>query len=387
MARARLVRAATAAAGTALALALTTAVPAVADDAVTGNVHPTGGPEGVKVKIDGKGELFTRLIPLTLDDKGKTKLHTYCVEIDTRVSETHTAMREVGWDKYPVAESPFHKNRGKINWVLQNSYPTVKLDALAKKAGLADGALAENEAIGATQAAVWSFSDNGKINEADPTPKNKDSKDDVLAVYKYLTTNAKELSEPTPALELKPKSLTGTAGKKIGPFKLATTAEKLELTAKLPEGVKLVDAKGKELKGEGLKNEAEIYVDVPAGTAAGDITIELKGQGSLHLGRLFIGKKYHENPTQSLIVAKSETSELSAKATAKWAAAGGPSTTPSVPVKIPAGDGEQIAAAANQGPGALPFALGGGAVLLLGAGAVVLVRRRNLAPVKDDSQS
>ena len=275
MARAQLVRAATAAAGTALALALTAAVPAIAEDAVTGNVDPHGGQKGLQVGIAGKGKLSTRLIPLHLDDKKKTTLHTYCVEIDTRVSETHTAMREVGWDKYPVASSPFHKNRGKINWVLQNSFPTAKLDALAKKAGLAADALTEQEAIAATQAVVWSFSDNGKLDEANPIPEAPESKDDVIAVYKYLTANAKELAEPTPALEIKPKALTGTAGKKIGPFKLATTAEKLELTAKLPEGVKLVDAKGKELKGEGLKNEAEIYVDVPATTPAGDITIDL----------------------------------------------------------------------------------------------------------------
>ncbi|MFI7675032.1 Cys-Gln thioester bond-forming surface protein [Actinophytocola sp. NPDC049390] len=336
--RLKLARAGAAVVGASVALMMSSALPAGADPA-KGDVDTNNYVDGYDVNVGkgGRADLDTSLIGFRLTDG--TKLRMYCVEIDTSIDAEHS-MVEQPWDKYPNPDSPFNKNRDKINWVLHNGYPVVGADELTEiltEQGktLNDG-IDEKEAITATQAAVWHYSDDTKLNRSNPLPDGPGgAKDDVVVLYDYLTGDANigKGDQPTPALAIAPAEKSGEAGTRIGPFTVNTTGEIDELTANLPEGVKITDVDGVELTADKIKNNAQLYLDVPEGTEAGEASFELTANASVDTGRLFVGEKYSEkNKTQSLIVATAEKSELSAKAKGTWTAA---TTPPSSTTEAP----------------------------------------------------
>jgi len=309
--------------GASVILMMGAAVPAGADPA-TGTVDDNGYTNGYHVNVGKKHEdMSASLIGFTLADG--SKLQMYCVEINTNIDKKH-GMAEKPWDQYPNAESPFHANRDKINWVLHNGYPVLSVDALTKtltdQGVVLKNGIDKKEAISATQAAVWHYSDNTNLDKANPLPSGPESaKADVVALYDYLTGagNVGIGDQPTPALAVAPTELSGEAGKRVGPFTVSTTGEIKELTTKLPEGVKVTDVDGVELTADKIKNGAQLYLDVPANAAAGSGTFELKASASVDTGRLFVGENYSaKHKTQSLIVATAERSEIVASAGGKW---------------------------------------------------------------------
>jgi TQXA domain-containing protein len=335
--RLKLARAGAAVAGASVALMMTAAMPAGADP-VTGKVDPDGYKNGYHVNLgDGYEDMSTSLISFELADG--TKLQMYCVEIDTRIDKSHN-MVEKPWDSYPNPDSPFHDNRAKINWVLHKGFPVVDTVALTKVltdqgTELSNG-IDEKEAIAATQAAVWHFSDGKDLDEANPFPTskgNKDAKTDVVALYKYLTgtDNVGIGDQPTPALAISPTDLSGNAGGRIGPFTVTTTGEIDKLTTKLPEGVKITDANGVELTAEQIKDGTQLFLDVPAASKEDAGTFELTATAGVDTGRLFVGENYAEKKTQSLIVAKAEKSEIVASAGGRWLEAVPPTTSTTTP--------------------------------------------------------
>lgn len=336
--RLKLARAGAAVAGASVALMMSGAIPAGADP-VKGDVDQNNYVNGYVVNVGkgGRANLDTSLIGFRLTDG--TKLRMYCVEIDTNIDAKHS-MVEQPWDKYPNPASPFNRNREKINWVLHNGYPVVGADELTEiltgQGKTLDDGIDATEAITATQAAVWHYSDDTKLNRSNPLPKGPDeSEADVLALYDYLTgkANVGNGDQPTPALAIAPAEKSGEAGTRIGPFTVNTTGEIDELTANLPEGVTITDVDGVELTAEKIKNNAQLYLDVPEGTEAGEASFELTAKASVDTGRLFVGENYsNKHKTQSLIVATAEKSELVAKAKGSWTAA---TTPPSSTTQAP----------------------------------------------------
>jgi TQXA domain-containing protein/LPXTG-motif cell wall-anchored protein len=335
--RLKLARAGAAVAGASVALMMTAAFPAGADP-VSGKVDPGGSTGGYNVNV-GKGheDEITSLIGLELADG--TKLQMYCVEINTRIDGEH-GMVEQPWASYPNADSPFNTNRDKINWVLHNGFPVKSAEAISKVltdqgTKLTNG-IDTKEAITATQAAVWHFSDNTNLDEKHPFPKSKgprDSKADVVALYKYLTgaANVGIGDQPTPALEVSPTDASGTAGQKVGPFTVTTTGDIEKLTTELPAGVKIVDANGVELTADTIENGTQLFLDVPAETAEGAGKFELTATAGVDTGRLFVGENYATKPTQSLIVATSEATEIVASAGGKWTVTTPPTSETTTP--------------------------------------------------------
>jgi TQXA domain-containing protein/LPXTG-motif cell wall-anchored protein len=329
--RFKLARAGAAVAGASIAVMLSAAIPAGAEP-VKGSVDPNGYTNGLHVNVGANyDDMSTSLISIKLEDG--TRLQMYCVQIDQRIDTKH-GMTEVPWDSYPIKGSPFHTNRANINWILHNGFPVVGTDALGKKlteqgAKLTNG-LSDKEAIAATQAAVWHYSDGRNLNEGNPLPKGpQDAKADVVALYKYLTgkDNVGIGDQPTAALAISPTDASGTAGERIGPFTVSTTGQIDKLTTKLPEGVKITDANGTELSAADIKDGTKLFLDVPKDTAEGNGTFELTATAGVDTGRLFVSENYAQKPTQSLIVAKAEKSEIVAQAGGKWTKMVPPTTT------------------------------------------------------------
>lgn len=311
---------------TGAAAALVVAAAPAGAEAASGTVDRGADVAGFTVDVgdDELAELGTSLIGFELSDG--TVLGMYCVEIRTEINE-ESELVEQPWDAFPAEDTPFNENQEKINWVLHNGFPVVEPDALTEvlaEAGVdANDGIDETEAITATQAAVWHFSDGVDLNREDPLPGD-DSDDaaaqDVLALYDFLTgdENTGVEEKPAAALEISPDDLAGLAGEKIGPFTVKTNGQIAELATELPESVRITDADGNELAAEQVKNGTELFVDVPAGTVDGAASFEVAAMAEVNTGRLFVAENYDEQPSQALIVAKADQTQLVASANASW---------------------------------------------------------------------
>ena len=317
-----------------VAAVLVTAAPAAADP-VSGTVLDDGTP-GLNVNVgdDWLADLPTGLLGFRLSDG--TTLGVYCVEIRTTI-DYEQPMVEKDWADYPAADSPFTANQARINWILHNGFPVVGTEELASRLGAPlTGGLSTEEAIAGTQAAIWHLSDATDLNRENPVPGQAASGRDVLALYDFLTgpDNVGIGAQPAASLGFEPDELSGAAGERIGPFTVRTNGSVEKVTADLPAGVTLVDERGAAPAAAAVKDGTRLFIDVPAGTADGTASVELTATARVETGRLFVGRDYGRgNATQSLIVAESETSQVTATARGAW-----PGTTTGGTAENPADD-------------------------------------------------
>ncbi|GDY33423.1 thioester domain-containing protein [Gandjariella thermophila] len=372
---------------------LATALPASAE--THAHVDERGDVRGLMVNVvraDHRSETVpTTLIGLQVDGGDKT-IQTYCVELSVS-TKNGADMAEVPWNKYPDEHSPFFTNASKVNWILQNSYPAVQPTDLAGKVAALNGKnVTKEEAIAATQAAIWHYSDGADLDADKPVDRAPaDVQGVVKALYTYLTgpANTGIKDEAKPSLDVSPKELSGKTGDKIGPFTIQTTAQAVQLTKSLPAGAELVDRDGNAVKD--VQNGSQVFVKVPADARPAQGGFTVSATARLEKGRLFVGDGVK---TQSLIVAAPVEVSVKASATAKWVAAPAtvptstsatPTTTTTVPATptttttpaaVVAGNTNKLA---NTGASVLGPVIAGVVLLGAGVGALLLQRRRKRA--------
>ncbi|WP_405853632.1 Cys-Gln thioester bond-forming surface protein [Streptomyces sp. NBC_00090] len=323
---------------------IATAGPALADD-------PAPGTGGVTAKLGGmtsdagaveitekngdkwpvQGGLFK------MEVGGGGTLFTYCIDLRTPAKHDFD-YKEVGW-----GESSLHNNEnaGKILWILENAYPKFSAEDLGGKVGVD---LSKKEAAAGTQAAIWTLSD-----DVTATPKDEDAK----KLTDYLLEKAVKLEEPKASLTLSPSSVAGKAGERLGPITVSTNSEiaKVAAAAGAPAGVQVVDKDGKPVTE--AKNGDEVFFDVPAGTADGSAELTAEATTKVPLGRAFVSI---DGPSQTLILAGSSDSTVTAKASATWAKTG---AVPAVTVAKDCAKGGLEIIASNKGDEAWTFDLKG----------------------------
>ncbi|MEU6987537.1 Cys-Gln thioester bond-forming surface protein [Streptomyces sp. NPDC046324] len=340
--------AATVVTGLVAAGAIAVAGPALAEDGAdgTGGATATLGKLTVfdTVKIKGQGKVSAGLFEMQVTPGGV--LQTYCIDLYTG-AKTGQEYKEVGWDQSSLHNN---KNAGKIRWILQNSYPQVdKLDELAKKVGAAN--LTKETAAAATQAAIWHFSDN-----VDAEPVNKDAQ----KLTEYLEKEAVNLEEPKASLSVSPASVAGKSGERLGPITVDTNAASaaVSLAPGAPAGVKLVDKDGKVVTN--VAKGGQVFFDVPAGTADGAAELKVQADTTVPIGRAFVSTKVK---SQTLILAGTSTSSVTAKATATWAKKG---AIPAVTVEKNCAKGGLDVTASNEGDEDFTFEVKGQKVTIAG---------------------
>lgn len=380
---------------------------AVITNAVISPENSERGDEVVLDYPDGETQrLGTELIGLRTDDGAALK--TYCVEISTLV-RGDAEMEEREWDEHPNSDTLFHQNRANILWILQNSYPVTTEADLAEAAGIT-GRFDARAAIAATQAAIWHYSDGVEL--ADRANPN------LAKAYEYLTGEGNVGIEdpPTPALSVTPQSLEGVAGEAIGPFVVSSSADAVDLAAELPEDVTLsVDGSPADAEEPVVTDGSELMFDVAEDAEAGAVEFGLSADAELNVGRLFVGEDYENRPTQSLILASSLPTHLEVMAELTWETAPvqeTPTPTPTpeetpeetpTPTPTPEETPEETPEATpspapddSETPTPAPeetdtpgdelpdtgvslSGVAGAALLLMGAGAFVVTRRRAIA--------
>jgi TQXA domain-containing protein/LPXTG-motif cell wall-anchored protein len=241
-------------------------------------------------------------------------IRTYCVDIYAQAPKGEP-FHQVTW---AASGKP---NLPQIRWALQHGYPVTTLAALTTAAG-ATG-LTEAQAIGATQAAIWHYSNNFTLSQAPAANAAP-----VRAVYNYLTGAANTGSaEPvSPTLGLTVAGSPGTAGTPIGPLTVHSTGgpATLALTG-APAGTRLVDSAGQDITGP-VADGGQAFVLVPAGTATGNLTVTAS-VGSVDLPGHVWESVNNPNDFQHMMLIDGASTTLNAAGPVTWSAQI-PTTTP-----------------------------------------------------------
>lgn len=254
---------------------------------------------------------------------GKT-IQTYCVDIGHSVKlKDHVKYQESNWASSSLGAPGKAEATGKIRWILEHSYPKLSLDAVKAAAGV-KGDFTEQDAAAGTQAAIWRFSDN----KTAATPLDKEARQ--LTEYLAGSGNTGLPVEPAPSLDLDPASVNGKSGDKLGPFTLNSSAEQVRLTVSGDSSggkVGLLDKDGNavtDLKGP-IAKDTKLFLDVPAGTAAGSATVKASAKTTVPTGRVFLSVGYTpEKHSQTMILAGSEQLTVDKTVKATWTQAAGP---------------------------------------------------------------
>jgi TQXA domain-containing protein/LPXTG-motif cell wall-anchored protein len=261
-------------------------------------------------KSDGETDRYVGgLFNLTADDGGT--LQTYCIDFTTRTQDG-AQYKETDWDSSTLHDNP---DAGKINWILQNSFPTVDAATLAEQVGV--DSLTDEQAAAGTQAAIWELSDGV---EAVPVNEN------AATLTDWLTENAGTVEEPQASLSLTPAQVSGQPGEQLGPVTVDTAGESAVVTldpAAAEQGVTLVTADGTEVtEATPVADGTELFFEVPADAEDGTATLTATVTSQVPVGRAFTGI---DTVTQTMILAGSSASSVTAAASASWVAPGQPS--------------------------------------------------------------
>lgn len=240
---------------------------------------------------------------VALQDGGQ-QLAVYCIDLHHE-TQAGVQYQETGWDRSTLSQNP---DRGRIQWILQHSYPVVSPATLAGDIG--GSGLTEDQAAAATQAAIWHFSDH-----VDAQPQDQAA----ARLTAWLEQNAQDSAEPAPSLALSPASVAGRSGK-LGPVTVGTSAASVDVAlsgASGASGAQLVDGAGKPVTT--AVNGEKLYVDVPKGAAAGSAEIDATTTTALPVGRAF---KAVDGSSQTMILAGTAPVSVKAVAQAQWAPQG-----------------------------------------------------------------
>ncbi|MCX5412540.1 LAETG motif-containing sortase-dependent surface protein [Streptomyces sp. NBC_00059] len=294
----------------------------------------TGGENGEEARTQ---ELPAGLFELDVDGGGQLK--TYCIDIHNPTQDRAKYL-ETPWAQTSLGANG---DAGKIRWILQNSYPQVDdLAALAGEAGT--GQLTAKTAAAGTQVAIWRFSDQADVEAKDPHAEK---------LADWLEKNAKSLAEPKASVALEPAAVSGKAGERVGPVTVRTDAGQVSVTPPADAaagGVKVTDKDGKPVTeavdGTGL------YFDIPEDAADGSAALTVQATTSVPVGRVFAGL----TKSQTMILAGSSESTVTATATATWAEKG---AVPALTAQKNCAKGGVDITASNKGDEAFTFELAG----------------------------
>jgi LPXTG-motif cell wall-anchored protein len=180
----------------------------------------------------------------------------------------------------------------------------------------------------------------------------------------WLTESAEAVEEPHASLELTPTQVSGSLASTgtdsatiIGPVTVNTSADAVTVApdaAAAEQGVSLVDANGEYVtEDQAVTDGTELYFSVPAGTPDGSASLTATATSEVPVGRAFTGI---DTRTQTMILAGSSDSTVSANAAVSWTSEG---AAPAVHARENCAEGGVDVTATNEGEQPFTFQLGG----------------------------
>ena len=233
---------------------------------------------GANVRLTGSTSNFsTRLYNLT-GQGSATSTSGYSVDFTGSPPTSNNNYTEAEWSSLPQATAV--ANRGAVEWILKNSFPRVTtttlratLQAHPDFAAFPSGNFSESEAIAATQAAIWHFTDGKDLDQTNTSVNSARTR----LFTQYLVQEAAGKTAATgqaPAVEVQSDSgRTSFAVEPSGAFGPFTLASSTTATLTATGPARLVDAAGATLSG--LQQPGTSFWVLPTATpaAAGSVTV------------------------------------------------------------------------------------------------------------------
>ncbi|MBL3679434.1 TQXA domain-containing protein [Leucobacter chromiireducens subsp. solipictus] len=211
--------------------------------------------------------------------------------------------------------------QGKVLWVLTHGYPAVDLASLAAAAGVSQ--LSRNDAIEATQYAIWRYTD------LDFDAAWEWETEDSEAVYWYLVNGANVSAGVSPAdlvvtASVSSPDTTARIGTLVGPYVVHTNQASVNVS--VDSGLAVTDAAGTPIDLASVVDGTELYLDLRHVAAGGNATLRVTAAGSGATGHIVSvpntvgGVATPEDHAQSIILVAPSTATTGAETRVEWAA-------------------------------------------------------------------
>lgn len=314
-------------------------------DGVEQEVHAVMGPEQEYQQGLTVNDVAPTLRSVTVD--GDTIL-AYCIEYWVRAASPDHQAAVTGWDGF-TGDNHFKTNpqvREAVAWILHNSYPALTVSELAERTSSI--ALTEAEAIAATQAAIWFYTDDfvaDGVLTVEPTPGNTASLTDrsaenVQTVFDYLTgeentgltehevqasvtlndASAADVSVPEAVLASK----TDEADHILGPVTISSSSEHIDLHLETTnpdislDDVTLFDPHGHSIDVTTPVAAEELWVHVPADAVSGGVQLAAESTEYGYTGRLIIPEPAPDRRFQTIVVVDQTSDVAATELTLHW---------------------------------------------------------------------
>ncbi|MFJ6530947.1 VaFE repeat-containing surface-anchored protein [Microbacterium sp. NPDC091662] len=266
--------------------------------------------------------------PADPSDPGEPDLWAYCIEHD--VSALTNREGTVGDHSGYLGSNKFTDPavQARVHWTITHSYPAVSLADLEAATGIAG--LTRNDAIEATQYAIWNFTDLW----SDPTTAWSWETPDSEAVYHYLVDGALAGAGATPpapqavSVSVAAPAVSPVAGSLAGPF-VVTTDQPSARVSTTP-AYAITDATGSAVDADAVVDGQELYIDLRGVTTAGSarLTAAVDGTGATGLV-VSVPVVPGDTPTsashaQSIVLVGAANAATSAAADITWRATASP---------------------------------------------------------------
>lgn len=351
-----------AAAGLALALSGAAVGHAQDDDAHTAASGSVSTSQGIQLHGHvGSSAKDVRASLISLDLGDGQQRTVYCIQFNVPLQPSYTH-EERQWEDVPVEQLPL------VLGVLVNGYNGSNAAELLEAAEVADldfgSYSADQVAYAGTQSAIWSLTDGWTLNPggSDNTDGNAAVDAAVTKVDEYLRTESEPIDEPDfePSFEVD-ESAAAVDGTTVGPYTIVTNLDEVTLTQ--PENAKVVDENGEEITS--FTDGQVFYVELAEATTT-DVTVVLDSYTwTTPAGRTFVPvtDKGENVEGQRLILAEEYPSTYTPDFDLQITIEEVPSESPKPQLPV---TGTSLTMVASVG----------GAVLLAGVVAMVLMRRR-----------
>ncbi len=273
--------------------------------------YPTLGPSEENVQGLSVNGQVTTLFPLHVGPDQISR--AYCVELT--VSARQPLDVGVGdWESFP-GDNNFATSetvREKVAWIVYNSYPNLSLEAY--RALTEVPGLTEEEAIAATQAAIWHFTDGFAYQ----TSSGSDAADDrVRQVYDHMTGDENTGRPETvgPSLSLEVVADQDQAGDLVGPIRITSSEETAAVT--VTGDYPLVTSDGEPVDLSAVPTGVDLWFDVPATAPAGSASLSAAVTGPESTGLLVTNT---EPRTQTLMIARGDVTTHTDDGVITWRA-------------------------------------------------------------------
>lgn len=272
----------------------------------------------------------------------------YCIEYWVQAADPDHESAVTGWDEF-TGDNKFKTDpqvRQHVAWILRNSHPTLTLAELASNTGITD--LSEAEAVTATQAAIWHFTDDfvpdGHLTvesaEPDGEPVSEQASHNVQALFDYFTgednvgLNEDEvqasvtLVDGTASAGAIPEAIEEHVDHEddhvLGPIALNASSEDVDLELRAMnaevelEELSVMDASGELVDMSQPVSAEELWLHVPAEMETGGIELAAESSEYGYTGRLITPEPDNQRRFQTIVMVDSTSDQAATSLELNW---------------------------------------------------------------------